>query len=267
MGRLLVLTDVTQLTRLIQVKADFAANASHELRTPLSAIRAAIETLLQMNLQDEADAARHFVAMIERHSRRLEALVADLLELSRLESSRLQFQPADVDLRQMLSDIREQHAERLAQKDLHWSEDLPGNLSQVQANPHLLRIVLENLVDNSIKFTNPGGHLSITCRQASQPPTGSATAITVADDGCGIDVEEQSRVFERFYQVERARSGGALRGTGLGLSIVRHAMAAMKGTVELQSQPGRGTSITITIPQAARPDAAPGPQSITVTST
>jgi two-component system phosphate regulon sensor histidine kinase PhoR len=252
-GRLMVLTDITDLTRMIQVKADFAANASHELRTPVSAIRAAIETLLQVELASDLKTAGHFLSMIDRHSERMEAMVSDLLSLSRIESSPVtRFKPSTVRLREFLADVHSRHAEAMNAKNLHWAVAVPADLDTIEANPHLLRLTIDNLVDNATKFTDLGGHISVRLARASAPPpSGNGPAwvsIEVADDGCGIPEEEQSRVFERFYQVERARSG-ALRGTGLGLSIVRHAVGAMQGRVGLESRPGEGTRVTIHIPQ------------------
>jgi len=249
-GRLLVLTDVTELTRVIQMKADFAANASHELRTPLSAIRAAVETLQGTDLAQAPQQGRSLIEMIDRHSRRLELLVTDLLELSRLESAPAPFKPAEIRTGDLFSELYQRHAEALTAKTLHWKVNVPAHLDRMIANPHLVRIALNNLVDNAIKFTDPGGRIDITCDEA--PATADrpqAVLITVADTGCGIPLDEQDRVFERFYQVERARSGSTARGTGLGLSIVRHAVAAMKGTVELHSEPGKGTTVRIAIPQ------------------
>ncbi len=250
-GRVLVLTDITALNKTIQVKADFAANASHELRTPLSAIRAAADTLARMDLAKEADSATYFLEVISRHVSRMEAMVADLLNLSRIESSPSQFRPQEINLRELTADLHARFAARLQEKQLHWVLDLPPECHTAEANLHLLRLTLDNLVDNAIKFTDAGGHIQLGCRVDSP---GSAAerliVLTVTDDGCGIPEEEQARVFERFYQVERARSG-SLRGTGLGLSIVRHAVAAMRGTVELVSRLGAGTSVTIRIPQKA----------------
>lgn len=249
-GRLLVLTDISELTRLMQVKADFAANASHELRTPLSAIRASVDTMLKMNLQEEAYSSRHFLAVIDRQSARLEALVNDLLELSRLESARTRFQPADVKPDHLLKELSDEHAEAAAHKNIQWSVHMQPGIGRLRANPHLLRIVLDNLIDNALKFTDAGGRVSVACRETVDTASGGrSVVISVSDTGCGIPPEEQTRVFERFYQVERARSGGAVRGTGLGLSIVRHAVAAMKGSLELESRPGEGTTVTVTIPQ------------------
>jgi two-component system phosphate regulon sensor histidine kinase PhoR len=246
-GRLLVLTDVTDLSRMMQMKADFAANASHELRTPLSAVRAAVETLLQIDLARDVESARHFLGVADRHSSRLEALVTDLLSLSKLESSPGLFQPETLPLSDLISDLRARFEERIVAKSLVWHVESPPTLNTMYVNPHLLRLVLDNLIENAIKFTDIGGQLRLSFRGQDVQNQG-AVVIEVSDTGCGIPEEEQARVFERFYQVERARSGAA-RGTGLGLSIVRHAVAAMKGTVELQSRLGEGTTITIILPQ------------------
>jgi len=248
-GRLLVLTDVTELSRAIQVKTDFAANASHELRTPLAAIRAAVETLMQMDLTRDAGPAKDFLSVIDRHSERMQAMVADLLDLSRIESAPRQFEPETITIRDLFKDIRARFEDPILQRKLRWQEDVAEPLVSIRANPYLLRLALDNLVDNAIKFTDPGGQVRIACRRTGGGP-GEAppVAIEVADTGCGIPEAEQGRVFERFYQVGRARTGG-LRGTGLGLSIVRHAVAAMRGTVHLESRVGQGTRVTILIPQ------------------
>jgi two-component system phosphate regulon sensor histidine kinase PhoR len=254
-GRLLVLTDVTPLARMIQVKADFAANASHELRTPLSAIRAATETLMSIDPSRDAVAVQRFAAIIDRQSSRMEALVRDLLDLSRIESSPASSPTGPVSLPGFLADLHARYRERLELKSLQWTTDLPSGLPQLQANAHLLRLVLDNLVDNAVKFTASGGHIRVSAF-ACDEGAGRFVRIEVADDGCGIPPEEQERVFERFYQVERSRSG-ADRGTGLGLSIVRHAVAALGGTVRLASEPGRGTTVSVTLPIS--PDAARNP--------
>ncbi len=252
-GRLLVLTDITQLTEAMQVKVDFAANASHELRTPLSAIRAAVETLQNCDLSADAASARHFIGMIDKHSRRMEQMVRDLLDLSRIETAPAQFQSKRISLRGLLTELRERHAEALANRRIEWQCDMPSTGDALTANPYLLRITLDNLIDNAIKFTEPGGLVRICCRDLpTTDNSGNRLEISVVDNGIGIAEEEQQRVFERFYQVERARSG-SLRGTGLGLAIVRHAVAAMKGTVRLQSRLGHGTTVTVTLPRPDEP--------------
>ncbi len=248
-GRLVVLTDITELTRTIRMKTDFVANASHELRTPLSIIRASVETLLQINTQEDPEAASHFIEVIDRHTSRLEELVEDLLDLSRLESSSSHFPPEALDLREVLDELHGRFAQALGEKGLRWAASCSRNCERVGINRRLLRLVLENLVANAIKFTDAGRSVSVACHCVDE-----GVSIEVADEGCGIPLKDQDRVFERFYQVERARSESAVaqagrRGTGLGLSIVRHAVAAMGGTVSLRSRPGEGTRVTVTIPQ------------------
>jgi two-component system, OmpR family, phosphate regulon sensor histidine kinase PhoR len=248
-GRLLVLTDVTPLAHMIQVKADFAANASHELRTPLSAIRAAVETLLSVDPQENAPAVRRFAEIIDRQSGRMDALVRDLLDLSRLESSPAHFDATTIELPPVFAELHDRYRDRFETKGLHWASDVAPSVGPVVLNPYLLRLILDNLVDNAVKFTDSGGHIRIEAR-IQKDEARCNLEISVTDDGCGISEDEQERVFERFYQVGRARSG-AVRGTGLGLSIVRHAVSAMGGTAELSSKPGQGTTVKITVPASA----------------
>jgi two-component system, OmpR family, phosphate regulon sensor histidine kinase PhoR len=244
-GRALVLTEVTELQRTIQLRTDFVANASHELRTPLSTIRAAIETLLAMDLATEAGAAQNFLNAIDRHSARLQDLVSDLLDLSRLEAPNKPFEPEAIAVHNLLEDLHARFAESLDRKELHWRAQVtPPEFGMLSANPQLLRLAIDNLVENAIKFTDPGGTIKVLIHHAREH---QEVAIAVVDDGCGIPAAERDRVFERFYQVERGRSG-AERGTGLGLSIVRHAVGAMKGRAELESVEGHGTRITLYLP-------------------
>ncbi len=247
-GRLLVLTDVTDLARAAQVKADFASNASHELRTPLAAIRAAVETLAGLDLSKDAAAAKPFLDVIDRHSNRMEQMVFDLLNLSRIESSARQFKPEPIELAPLLDDVHARYAAAIEAKALTWTVQVQPGTETIHANRELLRLALDNLVDNAIKFTDPGGQVRVVSRRLESQDDGpSRIAVEVIDNGCGIPEAEQGRVFERFYQVERARSG-SVRGTGLGLSIVRHAVAAMRGTVTLRSRVGEGTTVALAIP-------------------
>ncbi len=242
-GRLLVLTDVTDLTHALQIKTDFVANASHELRTPLSAIRAAVETLIGMAGNDASDSVPKLLKIIDRHSGRLEAMVTDLLDLSRLESPGTEFHASAVPLPAFLQELHDRFRDKLAARKQRWRTELEPGCEVIIGSRHLLSLILDNLVHNAIKFTDEEGHVTVSCRRLP-----SAVALTVEDDGCGIPPEEHDRVFERFYQVERARSGPT-RGTGLGLAIVRHAVNVMNGQVTLESEPGRGTRITVTVPQ------------------
>jgi two-component system phosphate regulon sensor histidine kinase PhoR len=247
-GRAVVLTDITELQRTIELRTDFVANASHELRTPLSTICAAVETLLTMDLSAETPAAMQFLEKIARQGRRLEQMVSDLLDLSRLASPAERFEPEELDVGRLLDDLHERSAAALERKGLHWDAGVePPEIATVRANPHLLRLVLDNLVDNAVKFTEPGGHVGVHVRVAD-----GQACFEVCDDGCGIPPEDRERVFERFYQVQRSRSGPE-RGTGLGLSIVRHAVSALRGAVRLESELGRGTRVLVTIPQGTAP--------------
>lgn len=248
-GRILALTDISQIARTIQMKTDFVANASHELRTPLSAIRGAVETVLNIDVAEDAAAVKRFLGVIDRHSTRLEALVADLLALSRLEAPSSEFKPTTVDLRRFCDDLRDRWAHAIASKQLTWQCELASGLTRVTADVHLLGLAIDNLIDNAVKFTSPNGRITMTCNREDE-----ALIIAVSDNGCGIPSQDHQRVFERFYQVAPDRSGGTSgqsepRGTGLGLAIVRHAAAAMHGTVTLDSQVGVGTVVTLRIPQ------------------
>jgi signal transduction histidine kinase len=242
-GRLVVLTDVTALRRALDMQTDFVANASHELRTPLASVRAAVETLLQMDGVKQSVEATRFVEVIDRQSARLTALATDLLNLSRIQSPAASLAAA-LPLDTLLRELTERFAEAVRAKGLRWEVDWqPGERRTVTAQGHLLRLVLDNLMDNAVQFTEPGGQVRVVCRAAAEQ-----VVFEVADTGCGIPEPDQPRVFERFYQVERARSG-ARHGTGLGLSIVRDAVTALGGTVRLESQVGVGTRVTVTLPQ------------------
>jgi two-component system phosphate regulon sensor histidine kinase PhoR len=246
-ARVLVLTDISRLERAMKVRTDFVANASHELRTPLSTIRAAVDTLLTIDFRAEPGQAERFLRTIDRHTTRLEELVTDLLDLSRLESSEARFEHEPLQVAGEVEALRVRHATRLKDSALQWRTRIePADDGAFLANPHLLRLVLDNLVDNAAKFTQAGGSITVSVERAN-----GHVSFLVADTGLGIAAAEQPRVFERFYQVGRDRFGRA-RGTGLGLSIVRHAVSVMGGSVSLESELGRGTTVTVMLPQDGR---------------
>ena len=245
-GRLLVLTDVTALMRAIRSRSDFVANASHELRTPVAAIRVAVETLTKVDFAKEGEAALRFSNIIARQAARLEALVTDLLDLARVESPGTRIEPSRIFLQRAIDELRGRWEQDIQDKALRWIAEIKPEASEVQANGHLLSLVLDNLVDNAIKFTPSGGEISVQTRASED-----RIVIEITDTGCGIAVQDQQRVFERFYQVDAVRTGTGSdkRGTGLGLSIVRHAVSAMGGTVNLTSEVGLGTRVIVELPR------------------
>jgi two-component system phosphate regulon sensor histidine kinase PhoR len=264
-GTLIVLRDVSQLATTVQMKTDFVANASHELRTPIAAIKIAFETLQDVYRDDPAQTER-CVRIIEEHLGRLEEMLRDLLDLSRVENADLKPELADVRTQDLFAFIRgtlgPQARQRLVELQLDATPDTP---EAFVSDERLLKLVLKNLVENSVKFTPPGGTVTVHVEQQSTPPAHAGllgmfapeVVITVADTGIGIPPEHVERVFERFYQVDSARSGASGRGTGLGLAIVKHAVAALGGTVGLKSQVGHGTTVTCTLPaQVPEPVAA-----------
>lgn len=250
-GALLVLRDVSTLSGTVQMKADFVANASHELRTPIAAIKIAFETLRDVYQEDTGQAER-CLKIIDGHMNRLEEMLRDLLDLSRVESAEMKPHFRELISTELFATLRAALGPFARQKlvELVFDDDEPVPFV---GDERLLNLVLKNLIENSIKFTPPGG--SVTVRVVRKEEAGDV-AITVSDTGVGIPPEHQDRVFERFYQVDPARSGSAGRGTGLGLAIVKHAVHAMGGTVQLRSSPGRGTVVTFTVPQNATKIAA-----------
>jgi two-component system phosphate regulon sensor histidine kinase PhoR len=258
-GALLVLRDVSGPAGAVQMKTDFVANASHELRTPIAAIKIAFETLREVYREDPVQSER-CITVIDGHLRRLEEMLRDLLDLSRVESADLKPRVVAVKTSELYAGVRSTMGVMARQKnvELRLGDGDAGAPGEIRTDTRLVNLVLKNLVENSIKFTPGGGRVTVSFQQ-SPPPAGAAAAeakpsapnvtLTVADNGIGIAPEHIERVFERFYQVDVARSGSAGRGTGLGLAIVKHAVHALGGTVRLQSAVGAGTTVTCEFPQ------------------
>jgi len=253
-GALLVLRDVSKLVGAVQMKTDFVANASHELRTPIAAIKIAFETLREVYREDPAQTER-CMGVIDGHLRRLEEMLRDLMDLSRVESTELKPRVAVVKTSELLLSCKATMGATARQKnvDLVLGDGNPGTPGEFRTDIRLLNLVLKNLVENSIKFTPAGGRITVSILQ-SPGSSGMNVTLMVADNGIGIAPEHRERVFERFYQVDSVRSGSAGRGTGLGLAIVKHAVHALGGTVRLQSAVGTGTTVTCEFPQTARPE-------------
>jgi len=230
------------------VRRDFVANASHELRTPLTSVRGFVEAL-EDGAMAETETAQRFLGKIRTHADRMAALVEDLLELSRLESGEHSPRWEETRPSEVAEDVVASFAGSAARKEIEL-QHLDRGAGAVLADPDRLRRVVENLVDNAVKYTPPGGKVEVVTAPA---PDGGAL-VEVADDGPGIAPEHLPRIFERFYRVDAARSR-ELGGTGLGLSIVKHLTEGMGGSVSVHSEVGRGTRFTVAIPARERPRA------------
>ncbi|HKV28614.1 MAG TPA: ATP-binding protein [Candidatus Acidoferrales bacterium] len=241
-GAVVVLHEITDLRRLEQVRKDFVANVSHELRTPLTAIQGFAETLLTGALEDQQN-NRHFVEIIRDHAARLSRLTDDLLKLSRIEAGKLDMDFQAVDMGVLIEASVESSRNAATQKKLSLvPANVPANFPRVLGDANLLREVLRNLLDNAIQYTPAGGRIQIDVATKE-----SYAIITVTDTGIGIPQADQSRIFERFYRVDAARSR-EVGGTGLGLAIAKHVVEAHGGEIWVESTVGEGSKFYFTVP-------------------
>jgi two-component system phosphate regulon sensor histidine kinase PhoR len=240
-GAVLTFNDATEPQRLERIRRDFVANASHELRTPLTSIRGFVEALEDGAIEDQSTAQR-FLGKIRTHADRMAALVEDLLELSRLEAGERGPDLEETLPAEVAEDVVASFAGAASRRDISLRR-VDRGAPAVRTDPDRLRRILENLVDNAVKYTPSGGVVEITTASGL---VGGAR-IEVADDGPGIAAEHLPRIFERFYRVDKARSR-ELGGTGLGLSIVRHLAQSMGASVSVESEPGKGSRFTVTVP-------------------
>jgi two-component system phosphate regulon sensor histidine kinase PhoR len=242
-GCVVVLHDVTEMRRLEAVRRDFVANVSHELRTPITVIRANSETLLD-GASEDPDRARTFLDGVHRNAERLSRIIADLLDLARIEAGEHELERMPVDLaslvRRTVENIERQARARRQGVQVEMPEEI-----RATADPRTLDQILLNLLDNATKYTHEGGHITVRAVELAQ----GSVRIEVQDDGPGIEPPHRERIFERFYRVDPGRSRD-LGGTGLGLSIVKHLVAAMGGTVGFYPASPRGSVFWITLPLA-----------------
>jgi two-component system phosphate regulon sensor histidine kinase PhoR len=239
----LVLHDTSELRRLERVRQEFVANVSHELKTPLAVIKVTVETLLAGAADDPAHRVG-FLEQIDEQTDRLHALILDLLSLARIESGAEALEFQAVELEQAAQDCLERHRARAEAKGVDLDAEPLSAAAPVTAwaDEEALGTILDNLVDNAIKYTPAGGRVRVRWRAAD-----GEACLEVEDTGVGIPERDQSRVFERFYRVDKARAR-ELGGTGLGLSIVKHLAQVMQGTVGVRSTVGRGTTFTVRLP-------------------
>ncbi|HAE84893.1 MAG TPA: PAS domain-containing sensor histidine kinase [Anaerolineaceae bacterium] len=240
---MLLFQDLTQVHHLETVRKDFISNISHELRTPMASLKAISETLLDGALEDPP-AARRFVVRMDTEVDNLTLLVNELLELSRIESGRTNFEFQRVNPLDLLSKPCERMSLQAERVGLSLSLECPPDLPAVFADPDRISQVVINLLHNAIKFTPPGGHIEVGAWTYE-----NSVVFMVRDNGVGIAQKDLTRIFERFYKADRARSGG---GTGLGLSISKHMVEAHGGRIWAESEEGKGSGFFFTIPIASK---------------
>lgn len=245
-GTLIVMNDITQFRQLEKMRSEFVANVSHELKTPITSIKGFVETLREGAIQ-EPDKTIQFLDIIAKQTDRMNAIIDDLLNLSRIEqqeeSTGMQLSTGNV--YQAVTGAVQDCLNQATQKQISIQVDCGENLSSMINTP-LLQQAITNLVDNAIKYSEAGSEIKISAREKKKK-----IVLSVQDMGSGISKEHHSRLFERFYRVDKARSQ-KLGGTGLGLAIVKHIAAIHNGKVTIESEPGKGSTFSIHIPNSSR---------------
>ena len=232
--------DVTQVERLEKVRQEFLSNISHELRTPLTSIMAFVETL-EDGAIDDADNNRRFLSVIRRNAERMHVLIADILELSLIESGNVSIDKGQVRVAHLVDEIFDSLSTKAEQREILLSHEIDPE-ARVYADHGRLEQMLTNLIDNAIKFNRTSGTVEVTLKQ-----TPERSIISVTDSGEGIMAEHLGRIFERFYRLDRGRTR-EVGGTGLGLAIVKHLARLHGGEVTVESELGRGTTFHIELP-------------------
>jgi two-component system phosphate regulon sensor histidine kinase PhoR len=241
-GILVVLNDVTRIRKLENVRRDFVANVSHEIKTPITAIKGFVETLRDGAAKSPEEADR-FLQIVEKHVDRLEAIVEDLLSLSRIEGEEewgeigLEYRPVKEVLLAAAQAVQGKTESKNIPLRISCGEDVKAKI-----NSPLLEQAMVNLLDNAVKYSEPGKEVHVEVEDQE-----NLILIHVHDQGCGIELKHLDRLFERFYRVDKARSR-KLGGTGLGLAIVKHIMQAHGGSVSVKSRPGLGSTFTLHLP-------------------
>ncbi|HDR7415828.1 TPA: sensory box histidine kinase PhoR [Bacillus cereus] len=242
-GIVLVFHDITELKKLEQMRKDFLANVSHELKTPITSIKGFSETLLD-GAMDNKKFCEHFLRIILKESERMQGLIEDLLDLSKIEQQGFKLNMGTVDMKGLLEDIHMVLDNKAGEKEISLQVNVLKRASVI-GDPSRLKQIFINLINNAIVYTPAGGVVSVELAEDKYN-----AYIKVSDTGIGISKEEIPRIFERFYRVDKARSRNT-GGTGLGLSIVKHLVEAHQGTITVDSEVGEGTTFTVVLPKSA----------------
>lgn len=240
-GAVAILRDITERKKLEQMRSDFVANVSHELRTPLTSIHGFLETLLDGAMEDK-ETTKYFLEIMSMETKRLTKLINDLMDLSKIEGQKGVHHWQKVSVPGVIERVITIFRNQAEEKNLVLFDDIVDDLPMIQGDADMLAQVLMNLVDNAIKFTPPGGRVTVRASSA-----GDKVRIDVMDTGPGIPKESLGRIFERFYRVDKSRSR-ELGGMGLGLAIVKHLVKSLGGSIEVKSEVGKGSVFSLYFP-------------------
>jgi len=240
-GTVCLLQDMSGTRRHAEIQKDFVANVSHELRTPVASIRAIVGAL-QSGALDDPDVAARFVSSLDAETERLSLLLNDLLNLSELDAGKTGRKYTTVSVREVAEEVVDNLADQIRQRGVYVSVDIPESIT-LRADRLQILQVLQNLVDNAVKYTGSGGTIGIKAFQSENEVT-----LKVQDTGIGIPPGDLDRIFERFYRVDKARSR-QLGGTGLGLSIVKDIVDLYDGRIVVESKVGKGSTFTVVLPK------------------
>lgn len=233
---------VDNLEKLDRVRTDFVANVSHELKTPLTSIKGFIETL-EDGAIDEKENAKKFLSIIRKHTERLDNIINDLLNLTEMETGKERIDLTNFDLKALLDEVTWSFTHALSIKKQNLKVDYKGKNFNIKGDKDKIEQVLVNLIDNALKYTRQSGEIKVSLFEEKDN-----VMFVIEDNGIGISKEHLDRIFERFYRVDKARSREA-GGTGLGLAIVKHAISLHNGHIEIDSELGKGTKITVILPK------------------
>ncbi|MGE6628918.1 two-component system histidine kinase PnpS [Bacillus sp. NPDC077027] len=239
-GIVLVFHDVTETKQLEQMRKDFVANVSHELKTPITSIKGFTETLLD-GAVDDKEALTNFLSIILKESVRLETLIQDLLDLSKIEQQHFKLNIQETNATEIIQEIEALLRQKAAEKGILLKINVPTESTHVMADPLRLKQIFLNLVNNALAYTPEGGTITISAR-----PRKEYHEFDVADTGVGMKKSEIPRIFERFYRIDKDRSRNS-GGTGLGLAIVKHLVEAHEGSISVSSKQGKGTTFTVSL--------------------
>ncbi|MCB0008309.1 MAG: hypothetical protein KDE04_17715, partial [Anaerolineales bacterium] len=237
--------DITKAVEVDRIKSEFVSNVSHELRTPMTSIKGYTDLMLMGAAGGMSDSQRHYLTVIKNNADRLKSLVDDLLDISRIETGKTKLLRVYLDIGDVVNDVVNGHLRGRRQdagKEMDITCDIPADLPTVSADKEKVTRILTNLVDNAFNYTPAGGTIRVSARNL-----GDVLAVTVADTGIGIPAEHLDNIFDRFYRSE-SEEVRAVPGTGLGLAIVHSLVEMHGGTMDVQSEQGKGSRFTFTLP-------------------